>query len=632
MRTCDRELVERTLAGERSAFAELIDRYRDAVCGIAYHHLGNFDDVQDAAQEAFIQAYLRLGQLREAERFGPWLRRIAVNASMDVLRNRGRTVVGLDKTDEKAALDSEDDQRKAAIWMIVQEALGRLSEKTRLTATLAYINGYSHAEIAEFLEVPVNTVRSRLQHAKKQLREEMIHMVSDMLHENKPSENFAKQLMETLQCALEAGKASPKNLVSYSDQMMGIMEKMNAGVSPEQYKKEILDAFRNFDLPPGEEEKSRRSAIEHLRSMNPQEMHLLLKIELLRSKGDAFRQMGQPNEATKSYEQALETANQLGDAGIQAEALDRVADHYLNIGERDKAKEYYRLAADAFQGIGSHADEAMSLWWLGALCMSANEVDEGKRHVEKALGLFESANKRDGAAMCRGMLGLLTDVGEAKYSTIASWSAGCPILERKSGAISLQFETAYTYNADRPEEVPALRILHIFSQAALLQKLYDSGVPVGGSWLGNIDWSPRFSLKGTATVKSNDENVTVPAGVFEGCLLIEQEVTTKDNSSSDIPDHIRRFLQGTRRSWYAPGIGLVQLYVKTDGGIEALIQLREFTVQTESNDYLPLAVGNSWTYGWADLPPEWVAKEVYRVLANDGDMWYLEQYGYAYKE
>src|SRR5206468_6222366 len=88
------------------------------------------------------------------------------------------------------------------------EALRRLSEKTRLTVTLFYIGGYSHAEIARFLEIPLNTVRSRLQHAKRQLREEMMTMVSDVLNEGKPDPQFTRRVVKAaLRRAAEAESA-----------------------------------------------------------------------------------------------------------------------------------------------------------------------------------------------------------------------------------------------------------------------------------------------------------------------------------------------------------------------------------------------------------------------------------------
>jgi|GEM_PF-3377661 len=80
-----------------------------------------------------------------------------------ILRKRERTNVSFGEiTEQPAALDNT---RGIAVRTVVREALARLSDKTRLTVTLSYINGYSHAEVAEFLEIPVGTVRSRLRHA-----------------------------------------------------------------------------------------------------------------------------------------------------------------------------------------------------------------------------------------------------------------------------------------------------------------------------------------------------------------------------------------------------------------------------------------------------------------------------------
>ena len=92
----DAELVGKTLDGDWSAFSELVDRYRDAVCGLAYHHLRDFDRVQDAAQETFVRAWQHLAQLRQPDRFAPWLRRIAATVSIEFLRRRAHQAVSLD--------------------------------------------------------------------------------------------------------------------------------------------------------------------------------------------------------------------------------------------------------------------------------------------------------------------------------------------------------------------------------------------------------------------------------------------------------------------------------------------------------------------------------------------------------
>lgn len=197
MQTDDEQLVSRTLAGDKDAFAELVERYRDAVCAVAYSYLGNFDDVQDAAQDAFLQVYRQLAQLREPGKFGPWLRRITSNVCLGMLRRKGHNLLPLDILSEHSDTSSSKDLAQS---LAVRDALSRLSENARVTLTLFHMDGYSHAEIAGFLEVPVNTVRSRLRSARKQLSEEMIDMVTNELSEGKKKVRIAN--MDNLKSAL----------------------------------------------------------------------------------------------------------------------------------------------------------------------------------------------------------------------------------------------------------------------------------------------------------------------------------------------------------------------------------------------------------------------------------------------
>src|SRR5438128_593700 len=84
----DANLVTRTLAGDVSAFEVLVRRYRGLAFGLAYHQLGRFEDAEDAAQEAMVEAYLKLRHLREPERFAGWLRRIVAGKAVEAARRR----------------------------------------------------------------------------------------------------------------------------------------------------------------------------------------------------------------------------------------------------------------------------------------------------------------------------------------------------------------------------------------------------------------------------------------------------------------------------------------------------------------------------------------------------------------
>jgi hypothetical protein len=229
------------------------------------------------------------------------------------------------------------------------------------------------------------------------------------------------------------------------------------------------------------------------------------------------------------------------------------------------------------------------------------------------------------------MLALLAEVGDEGFTKLLAEDARCTVLW-KGTTIGLWMPPGL--DGIPLSDAPAVSTSGVIRQISHLGKFLDSSVPVGGSWSGNAMSFSHQPLKSAMTVESDSESVTVPAGHFERCLLME--LVTKE---SDLPDDAldrnkdlnRRMLVGTRRVWFAPGVGLVQLHVRTAEDKEALIQLEQFTIGEPSADYLPLAIGNSWVYGWACIPNGYVAKESYRVGANEGDLWYLEHYEYAYQ-
>jgi RNA polymerase sigma-70 factor, ECF subfamily len=190
MTATDAELIARSRGGNREAFGELVARYQDFAYGLGYHLAGNFEDARDLAQEAFIHAYLKLEQLRDAKCFSGWLRRIVENTH----RNRQRTprVVTVPLEDGEAEMRAE---HPAEIEVVVQEALQKLKEPERLALTLQYINGYSQAEIGQFLGVRPETVKTRIARARQHLKEEMMAMVEETFEKKKLPEEFTQETM-----------------------------------------------------------------------------------------------------------------------------------------------------------------------------------------------------------------------------------------------------------------------------------------------------------------------------------------------------------------------------------------------------------------------------------------------------
>lgn len=180
-RRTDAELVSAGLEGSQEAFGALVARYKDAVFGVAYHRLGDFEDARDAAQDALLKAFTNLGKLREPRAFANWLYRIADGTALDRARRRRREL----SLDEAAQVPSPGAAAPPAadsdIARMVREALDTLSDASRLAVILHYINGYSHAEVAEFLGATEGAVKTRVSRAKSRLREEMAEMVEDRL-------------------------------------------------------------------------------------------------------------------------------------------------------------------------------------------------------------------------------------------------------------------------------------------------------------------------------------------------------------------------------------------------------------------------------------------------------------------
>ena len=195
----DEQLVAAVAAGGPEAFVPIVERYQDAVFGVALARLRNFHDAQDVAQQVLVEAFERLDSLRDPARLGAWLRSITIHTSIDHMAKR-RDRVALTRADGQAADGAapHDNMERAELREQVMAAIGRLSKTQSETTTLFYINGYSVAEVAGMQEVPVGTVKRRLHDARARLKEEMMTMVEDVLKSGAPKEDFGRQVFGIL--------------------------------------------------------------------------------------------------------------------------------------------------------------------------------------------------------------------------------------------------------------------------------------------------------------------------------------------------------------------------------------------------------------------------------------------------
>lgn len=175
----DSALIEQTLRGRPDAFSDLVRRYQDRLYNALVHLLGDMEEARDVAQEAFVQAFVKLDTFQRHAAFFTWLYRIAFNRAVSRQRRR-RPAASLDEARQQSGHEpvdadpppshrlEQDDTRRQ-----VREALSALDEDFRVVLVLREIDDRSYEEIAEILDLPVGTVRSRLHRARLQMRDEL---------------------------------------------------------------------------------------------------------------------------------------------------------------------------------------------------------------------------------------------------------------------------------------------------------------------------------------------------------------------------------------------------------------------------------------------------------------------------
>jgi RNA polymerase sigma-70 factor (ECF subfamily) len=164
----DRELVRRYLEGQRDAAGGLVDRYQKPLFNVALRMLGSVEDAEDVTQTVFLNAFVKLRTYDPKYRFFSWVYRMTVNESLNVLKGRKRTVT-LEAEPSVPAPGATAD-RTAEVQDLVGRALMRLKHDDRAVVVLKHFASFSYEEIAEVLEIPVRTVKSRLYTARDRLR------------------------------------------------------------------------------------------------------------------------------------------------------------------------------------------------------------------------------------------------------------------------------------------------------------------------------------------------------------------------------------------------------------------------------------------------------------------------------
>ena len=186
----DQALVERVQKGDKRAFDLLVRKYQHKIVSVVTRYVSDWSEAQDVAQEAFIRAYRALGAFRGESAFYTWLYRIGINTAKNHLVSRGRRPpIGDIAIEDAVLLDGASQLRERAtperellrqeIEQTVFGTVEELPEELRTAITLREVDGLSYEEIAEAMNCPIGTVRSRIFRAREAIDEKLRPLLSE---------------------------------------------------------------------------------------------------------------------------------------------------------------------------------------------------------------------------------------------------------------------------------------------------------------------------------------------------------------------------------------------------------------------------------------------------------------------
>lgn len=179
-----KRIVLKVRKGDHNAFGELVELYKDRVFALTYRMLGNRQEAEDVAQEAFIRAYTNIDRYQIDRKFSTWLYRIATNLSIDRMRKKkpdyylDAEVAGTEGLTMYSQISTEEPLPEEEVVSLeaqegIHQAILSLPAKYRSAITLKYIQELSLKEISEILDLPVGTVKTRIHRGREALRKQL---------------------------------------------------------------------------------------------------------------------------------------------------------------------------------------------------------------------------------------------------------------------------------------------------------------------------------------------------------------------------------------------------------------------------------------------------------------------------
>jgi RNA polymerase sigma-70 factor (ECF subfamily) len=180
-------LSKREFVDTRLVLQQFVEEHQSMIYNVCFRLLGNQQDAEDIAQDVFVKAYEKYGLFKGESRVSTWLYRIAVNLSLNLLKRRKRVrwmTLDFEKEDTEAlpiheprSVEQPDlELEQSELGLTLQEAIQSLPEKQKTAFILHKLEGLSHQQISEILDISISSVEARIHRAKQSLRKKLVHL------------------------------------------------------------------------------------------------------------------------------------------------------------------------------------------------------------------------------------------------------------------------------------------------------------------------------------------------------------------------------------------------------------------------------------------------------------------------
>jgi RNA polymerase sigma factor (sigma-70 family) len=220
--------VTKAQKGDRDAYSQIVRQFQDLAVGYAYSILKNFSLAEEAAQEAFLEAYLKLNSLLEPAAFPCWLKKIVFKHCDREMRKKRPHSISLEQSNDLISTQPTPSAiaERQELKTVIHQAIELLPDKEREVIIMFYLGERSQQEISTFLEVPISTIKNRLFSARKKLKQNCHQMIEDYLSNQRPSQGdrFTQSIESMIKAAYSGDIATIQKLLNQDANLANVRD------------------------------------------------------------------------------------------------------------------------------------------------------------------------------------------------------------------------------------------------------------------------------------------------------------------------------------------------------------------------------------------------------------------------